>query len=143
MKTIHVDVVSGEEHIFDAEAMMVVLPGLMGELGIMPGHTALPTRLTAGEMRLILQDDSEKLYYVSGGYAEIQPYQVSVLADTVMRASSIDEQRAQIAREKADQILKQGVIGIDYAQAKAELAAATAQLKVIENMRQRRRLKQK
>jgi len=143
MKTIHVDVVSGEEHIFDAEAMMVVLPGLMGELGIMPGHTALLTRLTAGEMRLILQDDSEKLYYVSGGYAEIQPYQVSVLADTVMRASSIDEQRAQIAREKADQILKQGVIGIDYAQAKAELAAATAQLKVIENMRQRRRLKQK
>ncbi|HID81065.1 MAG TPA: F0F1 ATP synthase subunit epsilon [Chromatiales bacterium] len=124
MKTIHVDVVSGEEHIFDAEAMMVVLPGLMGELGIMPGHTALLTRLTAGEMRLILQDDSEKLYYVSGGYAEIQPYQVSVLADTVMRASSIDEQRAQIAREKADQILKQGVIGIDYAQAKAELAAA-------------------
>ena len=143
MKTIHVDVVSGEEHIFDAEAMMVVLPGLMGELGIMPGHTALLTRLTAGEMRLILQDDSEKLYYVSGGYAEIQSYQVSVLADTVMRASSIDEQRAQIAREKADQILKQGVIGIDYAQAKAELAAATAQLKVIENMRQRRRLKQK
>ena len=143
MKTIHVDVVSGEEHIFDAEAIMVILPGLMGELGIMPGHTALLTRLQAGELRLIQQDNSEKFYFVSGGYAEIQPDQVSVLADTVMRASSIDEQRARIAREKADQTLRQGVIGIDYAQAKAELAAATAQLKVIENMRQRRRLKHK
>lgn len=143
MKTIHVDVVSGEERIFDAEAIMVILPGSMGELGIMPGHSALLTLLQAGELRLIQQDKSENLYYVSGGYAEIQPYLISVLADTVMRVNSIDEQRALMAREKANQIIKRGVIGIDYAQAKAELAAATAQLKVIENLRQRKRMKRK
>ena len=113
----------------------------MGELGIAPRHSPLLTVLVPGEIRVVQQDEIEVLMYVSGGYVEVQPHLVTVLADVAVRAENIDEQRAQSAREKAEQIIANGAIGISYAQARAELVAACAQLKTLDDLRNRRRKK--
>jgi len=134
MKTLQLSVVSGEGEVFAGVASMVVLPGRMGELGIKPRHAPLLTLLQAGTLRIVLESGLEQLLYLSGGYAEIQPHIVTVLADTVLRAENLDLKRAQLARNNAQEILARGAIGIDYAQAKVELANACAQLKALENL---------
>jgi F-type H+-transporting ATPase subunit epsilon len=137
MKTLQLSVVSGEGEVFSGIASMVVLPGRMGELGITPLHVPLLTLLRPGTIRIMQADEMEQLLYVSGGYAEIQPHVVTVLADTVQRADRLDFERARLAREHAQKILARGAIGIDYAKAKAELAAACAQLNALEKLRRK------
>ncbi len=141
MKTLRVEVVSAEARIMSADGAFVVVPGEMGDIGILPGHQPLMSRLRPGELRLVLPDKAEEIYYLSGGYVEIQPHLVSVLADTVLRAEAIDAERARAAHEEASALLKRGVIGVDYAEAKAQLARATAQLRVLEDIRKRQRKK--
>ena len=85
------------------------------------------------------QNGMEVLMYVSGGYVEVQPHVVTVLADVAVRAENLDEKRAKSAREKAEQIIADGATGISYAQARAELVAACAQLKTLDDLRKRRR----
>ena len=138
MKTLQLSVVSGEGVVFAGVALMVILPGSMGELGIKPRHVPLLTLLRPGTLRIVQENEVEKLLYLSGGYAEIQPHDVTVLADTVLRADTLDLKRAQLARSNAQEILARGAIGIDYAKAKAELLAACAQLNTIENLRKRK-----
>lgn len=137
MKTLQLSVVSSEAEVFSGVASMVILPGHMGEMGITPRHTPLLTLLRAGTIRIIQVDELEQLLYVSGGYAEIQPHVVTVLADTVLRADNLDLERAQTARIKAERVLSRGAMGIDYAKAKAELATACAQLKALEDLRRK------
>ena len=123
---------------FAGVASMVIVPGSMGELGIQPHHAPLLTLLQPGTLRIIQEDGLEQLLYLSGGFAEIQPHVVTVLADTVLRAEKLDFERARLARDSAQKMLDHGAIGIDYARAKAELATACAQLKALEDLRRKK-----
>ncbi len=134
--TVHVDVVSAEASIFSGLAEMVVAPGEMGELGIYPRHTALLTRIKPGSVRIKRPDqEQEELIYVSGGMLEIQPGVITILADTAIRGADLDEARAQLAKQNAEEAMKNRNSDIDYAQAQAELAEAVAQLAAIQQLR--------
>lgn len=136
---VHVDVVSAEESIFSGEAEFAVFPGESGELGIMPRHTALLTRIKPGTVRIKMPDRAEfETVYVSGGLLEVQPDSITVLADTAIRAADIDEAKALEAKRRAEEALKNRSTEIDYAAAEAELAEAIAQLKAIEQLRKRK-----
>ena len=136
--TIHVDIVSAEEEIFSGMAEMVYAPAEMGEVGIAPRHTPLLTRLKPGEVR-IQNGNEEQFFYVSGGMLEIQPYVVTVLADTAIRAKDLDEASAKKAIEQAEQAMKDKTSEFEYAKAKAELAEAVAQLRTLEKIRKMKR----
>lgn len=136
--TMHVDIVSAEKEIFSGTAEMLVVPGVMGELGILPRHTPLLTRLRPGEVRVDKTgEDGQEYYYISGGLLEIQPHVVTVLADTAIRAKDLDEAAAQAAKERAEEKLKDKNAEFDFALAEAELAEAVAQLKAIKRIREK------
>ena len=136
--TMHVDVVSAEAEIFSGPATMLFAPGVMGDLGIMPRHAPLLTRIKPGEVRIVTaQGEDELVLYVSGGMLEIQPEAVTILADTAQRASDIDEAAALEAKERAEKLLSDQKDDIDYAAASAELAEAMAQLQAIQRLRKK------
>jgi F-type H+-transporting ATPase subunit epsilon len=134
--TVHVDVVSAEEQIFSGLAEFVVLPGEVGELGILPGHMPLMTRIKPGAVRLKLQGQAEEeLIFVAGGILEVQPGLVTVLADTAIRGHDLDEVKASEAKRKAEEALADRSAELDYARAQSELAEAVAQLAAIQRLR--------
>ncbi|BBD76361.1 F0F1 ATP synthase subunit epsilon [Hydrogenophilus thermoluteolus] len=133
--TVHVDVVSAEEELFSGLAEMVVLPGEAGELGVLPGHAPLLTRIRPGTVRVKTPDHGEEIIFVSGGILEVQPNLVTVLADTAVRGADLDEARAIEAKRRAEEALQNRNAAIDYAKAQAELAEAVAQLQAIERMK--------
>ena len=134
--TIHVDVVSAEELIFSGLAEFVVLPGEAGELGILPGHMPLMTRIRPGTVRVKLPDqEAEELFFVAGGMLEVQPNMVTVLADTAIRGKDLDEAKALDAKKKAEEAMIDRGAALDYARAQAELAEAIAQLAAIKKLR--------
>ncbi|MDX9739553.1 MAG: F0F1 ATP synthase subunit epsilon [Gammaproteobacteria bacterium] len=134
--TMHVDIVSAEEEIFSGAAEMVFASGVMGELGILPRHTPLLTKLRPGEVRIRTPEGEELFYYISGGMLEVQPHVVTVLADTAVRAKDLDEAAALAAKERAEQDLKDKVSEFEYAKAQAQLAEAVAQLRAIQKLRE-------
>ena len=137
--TIHVDVVSAEESVFSGLVEFVVLPGETGELGILPGHTPLMTRVKPGAVRLRLPDqEAEELIFVAGGMLEVQPNRVTVLVDTAIRGKDLDEAKALDAKKKAEEAMASRSSEMDYARAQAELVEAMAQLDAIEKLRKRR-----
>jgi F-type H+-transporting ATPase subunit epsilon len=137
--TIHVDVVSAEEQIFSGEAEFVALPGEAGELGIYPKHTPLITRIRPGAVRIKVAGQAEdEFVFVAGGILEVQPNAVTVLADTAIRGSDLDEAKATEAKKLAEEALGNRESKIDYATAQAELAVAVAQLAAIHRLRQKR-----
>lgn len=136
--TIHVDVVSAEESIFSGLAEFVVLPGEAGELGILPGHMPLMTRIKPGAVRVKLPDDKEELIFVAGGLLEVQPGLVTVLADTAIRGADLDQAKAQEAKRLAEEAMVNRGSELDYARAQAELAEAIAQLAAIDRLRKQR-----
>jgi F-type H+-transporting ATPase subunit epsilon len=134
--TVHVDVVSAEEQIFSGLAESVVIPGIMGELGIYPRHAPLLTRIKPGSVRIKRPDQAEEeLIYVSGGMLEVQPSLVTILSDTAIRGKDLDEARALEAKQAAEEMLKNRTADVDYAQAEAELLQAIAQLRAIQQIR--------
>lgn len=133
--TIHVDIVSAEFAIHSGLATMVYAPGEMGELGIAPRHTALITRLKAGDVRVETDGGEMEHFYVSGGMLEVQPHVVTVLADTAIRAHDLDEASAVEAKRRAEDALAGKTAEFEYAKAQAELAEAVAQLRAIEKLR--------
>ena len=135
MSTIHVDVVSAEASIFSGEAKFVALPGESGELGILPKHTPLITRIRPGAVRIEKADGTEEFVFVAGGILEVQPNVVTVLADTAIRGKDLDEAKAEEAKKKAEEALRNKDATIDYAVAQAELASAVAQLAAIRKLR--------
>jgi F-type H+-transporting ATPase subunit epsilon len=136
--TIHVDIVSAEKEIYSGTAEMVFAPLVTGEVGILPRHAPLAARMKPGEVRV--RSGSEELsFYVSGGLLEVQPYVVTVLADTAARAKDLDEAEALKAKERAEEALRNRQADIDYAKAQAELAEAIAQLRTIQKLRERTR----
>ena len=137
--TIHVDVVSAEESIFSGEAKFVALPGEGGELGILPEHTPLLTRIKPGTVRIqAANGGEEEVIYVSGGMMEVQPDGVTVLADTSVRAHDLDEAKAMEAERLAKEALANRSGAMEVAKAQAELAEAAAQLAAIRKLRSRR-----
>jgi F-type H+-transporting ATPase subunit epsilon len=137
--TIHVSVVSAEEEIFDGDAEFVALPGETGELGIYPMHTPLITRIRPGAVRIKLAGkDQEELVFVAGGLFEVQPDEVTVLAETAIRGQDLDEAKAYEAKKLAEESLANRGTKIDYAKAQAELAVAIAQIQAISRLRQKR-----
>ena len=137
MATIKVEIVSAEKQLFSGESNMVVVPGVEGEIGVMPGHAPLLTGLRPGVLKLV-RDGDEELFYVAGGLLEVQPDKVTVLADVAERSSEIDEERAMKAREEAEAMLQSGGADIDYAKVQAELAQAVAQLELLRKLRKRK-----
>jgi F-type H+-transporting ATPase subunit epsilon len=137
--TIHVDVVSAESLIFSGEAEFVALPGESGELGIYPKHTPLITRIRPGAVRIKkVGSNEEEFVFVAGGLLEVQPNAVTVLADTAIRGSDLDEAKATEAKKMAEEMMVNKDSKIDYAKAQAELATAIAQLAAIARLRQRK-----
>jgi F-type H+-transporting ATPase subunit epsilon len=136
--SVHIDVVSAEESIFSGLTEFAVLPGEMGELGIMPGHTALITRIKPGAVRLkIPQQEQEELIFVAGGILEVHPNLITVLADTAIRGKDLDEAKALEAKRKAEEAMADKNAEMDYARAQAELAEAIAQLAAIQKLRKK------
>jgi F-type H+-transporting ATPase subunit epsilon len=138
MPTIKVDVVSAEEQIFSGQAKFVALPGEAGELGILPGHTPLITRIRPGAVRIEAENGQEEFVFVAGGILEVQPGAVTVLADTAIRGKDLDEAKADQARKRAEEALQNSGSNLEYATAQAELAYAVAQLAAIQRLRKMR-----
>lgn len=136
MATIHVDVVSAEEQIFSGEAKFVALPGESGELGILPNHAPLITRIKPGAVRIQRADNGqEEFVFVAGGLLEVQPGRVTVLADTAIRGKDLDEAKAVEARALAEEAMKNAKTDIDFAKAQGEFAAMAAQIAALRKFR--------
>ena len=134
--TVHVDVVSAEELLFSGLAEIVSLPGEAGELGILPGHTPLLTRIKPGMVRIKLPNqDDEEVIFVAGGLLEVQPNLVTVLADTAIRGKDLDEAKAMEAKRLAEEALANRTGTLDVAKAQAELAESIAQIATIQRLR--------
>ena len=136
-KTLHVDIVSAEHAIFSGEAEMIIAPGEAGELGVLPEHAALLTRIKPGTVRIkVPGQDREEIIYVSGGMMEVQPHVVTVLADTSVRAENLDEAKALEAKRAAEEAISNRTGDMEIAEAQAVLAEAVAQLAAIKKLRQ-------
>jgi F-type H+-transporting ATPase subunit epsilon len=136
--TIHLDVVSAEEQIFSGDVEFVILPGVSGELGIYPRHTPLLTEIKPGAVRMKLPNqDHEELVFVQGGFLEVQPHLVTVLADTAIRAKDLDESKALEAKKAAEDAIAHKSTKEEIAIAEGELAGALAQLEAIRKLRHR------
>ncbi len=137
--TIHCDIVSADQSLFSGLVEMIVATGSQGELGITYGHAPLLTDLKPGPVRITKQDGEEEIYYLSGGYLEVQPHVITIMADTAIRADDIDEAAAEEARKQAEHGLANQSGELDYSRAASQLAEAAAQLQTIEQLRKKMR----
>ncbi|WP_245559198.1 MULTISPECIES: F0F1 ATP synthase subunit epsilon [Chitiniphilus] len=137
--TMHVDVVSAEELIYSGTAEFVSAPAEKGEIGILPRHAPLLSRIRPGALRIkpANSNDPDVVLYVSGGLLEVQPHVVTVLADTAIRGADIDEAKARDAKARAEEALKNKSSSMDFAMAQAELLEAVAKLAVVDKLKKR------
>lgn len=136
MAILKVDVVSAEKSLYSGEAKFVVLPGESGELGILPGHTPLITRIRPGLVKIVHEDNSEESFFVAGGLLEVQPDHVTVLSDTAIRGGDLDEQKAEEARAKAKEALANAKDRADIAVVEAEIEMLVAQATAARRIRE-------
>ena len=134
---IKLEIVTAERLVYSDEVDVVVAPGMDGQLGILPHHTPLMTMLKPGEL-LLRKDGGETIIAVSGGFLEVRPDRVVVLADTAERADEIDVERAEAARRRAQERLAARPADLDVVRAEAALARSMARLAVVERMKRRR-----
>ena len=139
MTTMRLDIVSAEKEFFSGQVEAAFITGEMGELGIYPGHAQLLTALKPGNIRAILPNKTEEIFFINGGMLEVQPFIVTVLSDTVVRAHDIDEAAVLQAKEEAEKILAQKGSEINFAAATSELAAVAAQLRAIQQLRKHKK----
>lgn len=137
--TMRVHIVSQEASIYAGVAEMVIASGVMGDLGIAPHHAPLLTILKPGPVRIIQSSNGEEIIYVSGGILEVQPEQVIILADVVVRGTELDEEAAENARKLAEEKLSGRHGEVDYSMARAELARAVGLLRTIRELKTRRK----
>ncbi|MEE8244064.1 MAG: F0F1 ATP synthase subunit epsilon [Pseudomonadales bacterium] len=138
MATMHCDIVSAEREIFSGTVTMVSVTGSLGELGILPGHAPLLTGIRPGPVQLRLESGEEEVFFASGGFLEVQPGVVTILADTAARAEDLDEAAAVEAREAAERALSEQAADFDFSMAASQLADAMAQQRTLEELRKRR-----
>lgn len=136
-KTIQCDIVSARELIYSGKASFIVAHGAGGDLGIMPGHTALLTQLAPGPVQVVKENGEADIYYVAAGFLEVQPTMVTVLADFAERAKDIDEAAAEAARKAALEKMQNQKDELDTSAALAALAEAAAQLRTLQQLRNR------
>ena len=137
--TIHCDIVSAEEEIFSGRVTMVSATGTIGELGIMPGHAPLLTGIRPGPVKLTMDGGEEEVFFASGGYLEVQPGVVTVLADTALRAEDIDEAAAVEAQQNAERMLSEQTAEMEFSAAAAALAEAMARQRTLAELKKRSR----
>lgn len=137
MATIKCSIVSAEESLFEGTVKRVIAHGSMGDLGILPNHAPLLTSLLPGPVRVVKEDDSEEVFYISGGFLEVQPFEVQVLADTGIRAEDLDEAAAKAAMISAEKQLNNKISEQDYTKTASSLAQAAAQLRTIAEVRRK------
>lgn len=135
--TLHCDIASAEDRIFSGEIKSLIAVGSLGDLGIYPGHAALLTELIPGPVRILLADGEEEIYYVSGGFLEVQPGTVNILADTAIRAHDVDEAVAEQARKEAEDAIINQNAEFEYSRAASQLAEAAAQIRTIQQLRKK------
>ncbi len=133
--SMQVNIVSAEGEIFSGSAEMVIAPAQMGDVGVAAGHAPMITPLKAGELRVQSEGQDEQHIFVSGGILEVQPKELTVLADTAIRAVDLDEAAALKAKERAEEALADRQESMDYARAQAELVAAVAQLQMLRRLK--------
>ncbi|MFM7009273.1 MAG: F0F1 ATP synthase subunit epsilon [Betaproteobacteria bacterium] len=136
MATVQVDVVSAERSLYSGVAKFVVLPGESGELGIMPGHTPLISRIRPGLVRIVLEDDTEESIFVAGGLLEVQPRHITVLSDTAIRGGELDAEKAEAARQAAQEALANAKDKADIDAMQAELDMLVAQAAAARRIRE-------
>ena len=139
MSKMHLDIVSAEEKIFSGNVKNIIAAAMMGEVVIYPQHTPMITPLKPGEVKIITEEDEEQLFFISGGILEVQPNTVTVLADTAIRGEDLDEAKAIESKKRAEEALSDKSDKIDAAKALADLAQASAQIKMIESLRKNRK----
>lgn len=137
MSGIRLDIVTAERVVFSEEVDVVVAPGIEGQLGILPHHAPLMTTLQPGELR-VRQGGEEFSLAISGGFLEVRPDRIIVLADAAERAEEIDISRAEEAKRRAEERLKQPIPETDHARVEASLRRALARLEVVQRRRKRR-----
>lgn len=135
--TVQCNIVSAEREIFSGLVEMVIATGTLGEVGIAYGHAPLLTGIKPGPVRLIKQGGEEEIYFISGGFLEVQPYHITVLADTALRADDMDEAAALEAQQHAQQQLADQSTQIDFQRAAAQLAEAAAQLRTLQAIKKK------
>lgn len=137
MTTMHLDIASTEARIFSGRVESLVVTGTLGDMGILPGHAPLLTALVPGPVRLVTADGEELVFYVSGGYLEVQPGVVNILADSAIRADDMDEVQAAEAKRAAEEAILNRDAAFEYSRAATRLAEAAAQLRTIQQMRKK------
>lgn len=136
--TMHLNIVSAESELYSGTVTEVYAPAEAGEVGIMPRHTQMLSTLRPGVIRIVEQGGAEQSFFVSGGILEVQPHIVTVLSDTALRATDIDESEALEAKARAEAAMKDKVSDMDYVKAKAELIQAVAQIEALKKLRKKR-----
>ncbi|MBQ60969.1 MAG: F0F1 ATP synthase subunit epsilon [Gammaproteobacteria bacterium] len=137
--TVNCSIVSAEEEIFSGQVEMVVATGTIGELGILPGHTPLLSGVKPGPVRLILEGGEEQIYFASGGFIEVQPTSITILADTALRADDLDEAAALESQRRAEQELADQKSDVDFARVSSDLQEQAAMLRTIRKFRERKK----
>ena len=132
MATFNLPIVSAERKIFEGEVKQIQATGVEGELGILPGHTPLLTAIKPGIVKFILQDGNEDVIYVSGGFLEVQPNIVTVLADVAIRGSELDADRIREAKRKAEENIVSHASDVDHDLLVAKLSKELAKLRAYE-----------
>tara|TARA_B110000495_G_C22498207_1_gene305985 strand:+ start:78 stop:503 length:426 start_codon:yes stop_codon:yes gene_type:complete len=133
----HCDIASAEDSIFSGRVESLVAAGSLGDLGIFPGHAPLLTSLIPGPIRIKKVGGDEDIYYVSGGFLEVQPGTVNILADSAIRADDVDEATAEKARQEAEAAIANQGAEFDYSKAASQLAEASAQIRTIQQLRKK------
>jgi len=136
--TMHVNIVSAEQEIYSGTVTQIFAPAEMGEVGVMPRHAPMLSTLKPGVVRVLLQEGEEETFYVSGGILEIQPHVVTILSDTALRATEIDEAAALEAKSRAEAAMKDKASDMDYAKAKTALIEAVAQIEALKKLRKKK-----
>lgn len=137
MATLRLEIVTAEGTVFADDVNEVVVWGIEGQLGILPHHAPLMTMLQPGDL-LIKKDNEEHYLAISGGFLEVRPDKVIILADACERAEEIDIERAEAARRRADEILKTRPPDVDTAAAEAALRRSLARIKAAEKRRRKK-----
>jgi len=135
--TMHCDIASTEARIFSGRIESLVCTGTLGDMGILPGHAPLLSALIPGPVRVVTQEGQEQIYYVSGGYVEVQPGVVNILADTAIRADDMDEAAAEQAKKEVEEAIANRTAEFEYSRAASQLAEAAAQIRTIQQLRKK------
>ena len=131
---INISFISQETTLFEGEAKMVVMDGQEGQLGIVKGHSPLLAVLKPGPVRMI-QEEGEEVFFTNGGFAEVQPENITILVDSAVRADDLDESKILKAKEEAEKLLKDKKDQKDFAEVSSQLTQSLSQLRAIEALK--------